>query len=118
MCSRTSFFGYCSGESGAGKSSLMNLLFGEEILPVHANSCTATITTLRYGKHRQARIHYRYRDEPDVINLCEPEGQQEFNDIVFREGNREEHDIKEIQVYQPIWFLKVNLIAKVQCGLF
>ena len=85
----------------------MNLLFGEVILPVHANCCTATITTLRYGKHRHARIHYRYRDEPDVIDLCEPEGQQEFNNIVYR-GKREEHDIKEVQVYQPIWFLKVN----------
>ena len=96
-----------SGESSAGKSSLLNLLFGEECLPVHAKSCTATITTIRYGRQRKARIIYRYK-EPYEINTSNAEGMKEFNDIVFMGENRDEHDIKEVQVFLPVWFLKVS----------
>lgn len=96
------------GETSAGKSSVLNLLFGEELLPVHTNSCTATITTIRYGKHRRARIIYRDK-EPYEIDKFDEEGKKKLYDSVFLSKQRDEHNIKEVQVYMPLWFLKVSI---------
>ena len=97
-----------AGETSAGKSSVLNLLFGEDLLPVHTKSCTATITNIRYGQHRRARIIYRDDKEPLEIDKLDDAGKKTFNDIVFMANEREEHDIKEVQVFCPLWFLKVS----------
>lgn len=99
-----------AGETSAGKSSVLNLLFGEkDLLPTHAKSCTATITTIRYGKQRRVRVIYRYKD-PYEINKLDDDGIKEFHDIVFMSKERDEHDIKEVQVFLPLWFLKSGLV--------
>ena len=94
------------GETSAGKSSVLNLLFGEEFLPVHPNPCTVTITTIRYGQHGRAKIIYRDK-EPYEIDTFDEKGKKEFFDIVMSK-QREEHDIKEVQVFFPLWILKVS----------
>lgn len=102
-----------AGETSAGKSSVLNLLLGEvdevQLLPVHTKSCTATITTIRYGKQRRARILYRSK-EPYEISTLDEEGIKKFHDIVFMSEERESHDIKEAQVYLPLCFLKSGLV--------
>ena len=43
-----------SGETGAGKSSFINLLLGEEILPVdHALSTTSCICEIHHSEHKK-----------------------------------------------------------------
>ncbi|NJK40263.1 MAG: dynamin [Acaryochloridaceae cyanobacterium SU_2_1] len=46
------------GDLKRGKSTLLNALLGERLLPSDVNPCTALITVLKYGPQKQATIHY------------------------------------------------------------
>ena len=48
------------GESSAGKSSLINLILGKNLLPDHVLNTTSTICELKYGEERQLVVHYKY----------------------------------------------------------
>ena len=62
------YFISLSGETSAGKSSVLNLLFEDDILPVHNNSSTSTITLIRYHKRKHAKVVYK-DDTPDMVCL-------------------------------------------------
>ena len=44
------------GQFSAGKSSLINNIFGKQILPVHKTETTARITFIRYGKEEKVEL--------------------------------------------------------------
>ncbi len=46
------------GEFNRGKSTLLNALFDQDILPVGVTPTTATVTILRYSDTRQIQVHY------------------------------------------------------------
>lgn len=46
------------GEFSAGKSSLINNLFGKQILPVHKTETTARITFIKYGEEERVELVY------------------------------------------------------------
>jgi len=46
----------CVGQFKRGKSSLINALVGEAILPVGVAPVTSVVTVLRHGQHRSARV--------------------------------------------------------------
>lgn len=99
-----------SGETSAGKSSFLNLLFGYEILPTHTVSCTSTITTLRYGVRSHAKVIFGSPETEDtLIEPLDKSGREELYKIVFMRGNErhEGHDVKEVQVFLPLDILKV-----------
>ena len=48
--------GIC-GLSGSGKTSLMNALLGEKLLPLHSRTASNVIVTCREGETRSAKIH-------------------------------------------------------------
>ncbi|KAL4226200.1 hypothetical protein ACF0H5_014186 [Mactra antiquata] len=102
-----------AGESSAGKSSFLNLLFGYDILPTHTVSCTSTITTIRYDTRSHAKIIFKSPGKPDKhIETLDEIGRQELNEIVFMKGNErhEGHDVKEVQVFLPLDILKCGLV--------
>lgn len=43
----------------SGKSSLLNALLGQPVLPVKVNPCTAILTELRFGEHPQVEVRLR-----------------------------------------------------------
>ena len=45
-----------TGQTSSGKSTLMNLFLGEDILPSETLSCTATICELAYGDEKAAQV--------------------------------------------------------------
>ena len=47
------------GEFKSGKSTVINALLGEKILPVYATPCTAVISEVVYGKEKKAMIHFK-----------------------------------------------------------
>ena len=47
------------GETSAGKSSMLNLILGEELLPFSVLSTTSTICELKYGREKRIKIHYK-----------------------------------------------------------
>lgn len=108
------------GEASAGKSSLLNLLLEEEILPSHVLPCTSAITVIKYGKTRHAKILYRNGSHIDIPELDE-KGLKRLHKVAFIQSStettekdvyqarRDGHDIVEIQVFLPVKFLQVNL---------
>jgi hypothetical protein len=47
-----------AGEMGSGKSSLVNLLLGLELMPTSDLQCTATIVEISYGTSPQVTAHF------------------------------------------------------------
>lgn len=50
------FYVACFGQFKRGKSTLLNALLGEELLPVGVVPVTAVVTVLRHGVQRAARV--------------------------------------------------------------
>lgn len=50
---------FVAGESSAGKSSLLNLFLGENILPAHMLPCTSCITVIKYNSYRCAKVSFK-----------------------------------------------------------
>ena len=55
------------GDMKRGKSTLLNALLGEPLLPSDVNPCTALLTVIRYGSTPQVTLHYD--DERPITTL-------------------------------------------------
>ena len=51
-------FLFSSGQTSSGKSTLLNLFLGEDILASQMLSCTATICELKYAEEKRAEVNY------------------------------------------------------------
>jgi len=108
------------GETSSGKSSLINLILGEDLLPSYVLSTTSTICELKYGEERQIVVHFKDKDpetgEPTkTIVLEEPTGpsQKSYHDqispYVHLKGDREKGSIfKKIEIFWPHSLLQVD----------
>lgn len=56
-----------AGEFKTGKSTLLNALLGQEVLPADVSPCTAVITEIDYGEHKTARLFFK--PGPDLAAL-------------------------------------------------
>ena len=100
---------FVTGETSAGKSSVLNLFFEDDILPVHNNSSTSVITIVRYHKRKHARVVYKI-GEPDKVFDLDKQGILDLSSIAFMKNasEREFHNVKEVQVYLPLPILQVR----------
>lgn len=87
------------GDMKRGKSTLLNAVIGEKILPTGVNPCTAVLTIVRYGDDKQVTIHFndekppesmefdtfkeRYTIPPDEAKKLEEEGKEAFPDVEY-----------------------------------
>jgi GTPase SAR1 family protein len=87
------------GDMNRGKSTLLNALIGEKILPTGVNPCTALLTIVRYGDQKQVTVHFkeekspesmdfdtfkeRYTIPPDEAKKLEEEGKEAFPDVQY-----------------------------------
>lgn len=60
------FYVACIGQFKRGKSTLINALIGDSILPVGVTPVTAVPTVIRYGDHRRAQILSRNRSWQEI----------------------------------------------------
>lgn len=61
-----------TGETSAGKSSLINLLLNEKVLPTCVLQNTLTICEISYGPKKEAKIHFdKYKPGEEPIRLKE-----------------------------------------------
>lgn len=57
------------GDMKRGKSTLLNALLGENLLPSDVNPCTALLTILRYGPEKKVTVHFNDNRPPQTIDF-------------------------------------------------
>jgi GTPase SAR1 family protein len=57
------------GDMKRGKSTFLNALIGENILPSDVNPCTALLTVLRYGEQKKVTVHFKDSKPPESIDF-------------------------------------------------
>lgn len=57
------------GDLKRGKSTLLNALLGERLLPSDVNPCTAVLTVLKYGPQKRVTIHHLDDTPPEQIDV-------------------------------------------------
>ena len=112
------------GETSSGKSCLINLLLGVDLLPYSILSTTSTICEIKYGQHPKLVAHYKnggddYRPPllPKTVTLSKPNdcGKSYQDQIApyvhLKEKRQEESSYEKVETFWPHEFLKV-IIAK------
>ena len=59
------------GDMKRGKSTFLNALLGENLLPSDVNPCTALLTVLRYGMEKKVTVYFSDDTTPEVIDFKE-----------------------------------------------
>ncbi|AFY32794.1 dynamin family protein [Calothrix sp. PCC 7507] len=57
------------GDMKRGKSTFLNALIGENLLPSDVNPCTAVLTVLRYGPEKKVTIHFNDGKRPEQLDF-------------------------------------------------
>ncbi|MCL1467788.1 dynamin family protein [Argonema galeatum] len=57
------------GDMKRGKSTFLNALIGENLLPSDVNPCTALLTVLRYGPEKKVTVHFKDGKSPKQLNF-------------------------------------------------
>ena len=111
------------GETGSGKSSLANLILGEELLPYSLLGTTSNICELKFGEERKIVAHFKDKDpetgrQTKVIPLREPTDSteesylQQISQYVHVKSQREQGSIyKKIELFWPHSLLEVRVIT-------
>ena len=109
---------YLPGETYSGKSSLLNLILGEQLLPYSVLSTTSTICELRYGDTPKLVAHFKDKGSGDTsktVLLNKPSEAseqsylQQISEFVHLKTNREKGlDYEKIELYWPHNLLKVR----------
>ncbi len=58
------------GDLKRGKSTLINAILSERLLPSDVNPCTAILSVLKYGPRKQVTIHFRDETPPQQIDVA------------------------------------------------
>lgn len=58
------------GDMKRGKSTFLNALVGENLLPSDVNPCTALLTILRYGPKKKITVHFLDNQAPETLDFA------------------------------------------------
>ncbi|CAL1533140.1 unnamed protein product [Lymnaea stagnalis] len=105
-----------AGEMGSGKSSLVNLLLGKQLLPTSDLRCTAAIVEIQYGPTPHAVVHHREDSSgrlknPIILKADSTSDAANFlqdleHYITLRDNETEESPFEKIVLSWPIEMLK------------
>lgn len=89
------FYVACVGQFKRGKSTLINALIGESVLPTGVVPITAAITVVRFGDRLAARVRFGERDWED----CDPQALGTYVSEEHNPGN--EKGVTGVEVFVP-----------------
>ena len=88
------------GQFKRGKSTFINSIIGDTILPTSVIPLTSIITILKYGEKEQIKVHLNDGTVKDIRR-------DELKEWVTEEGNpRNEKNVKEVEILYPSEYLK------------
>ncbi|KAJ7392751.1 hypothetical protein OS493_010406 [Desmophyllum pertusum] len=96
-----------AGETSAGKSSLINLLLNDHVLPTSIKQNTLTICEISYGVEKEAVVHFSKQSKPSKILK-----ESEFDKIkeYIEKPKEDEHWCERIEIKIPSPFLKGGVV--------
>ncbi|KAJ8313597.1 hypothetical protein KUTeg_008158 [Tegillarca granosa] len=104
-----------TGETSAGKSSILNLLLGTEILPNSLLCSTSTICRLRHCNEKRVEVTEVGNDIPIKLNVDQLTDGKSLKSIlqnyVSVEKNRADNPYKYVDIYWPVPMLKEHVIV-------
>lgn len=107
----TSFKVMVLGEFKRGKSTFINALLGEEILPAFATPCTAIINEVKWGEKPRAILHFNQvdgqeREEPKEIPVDEIEEYVVIKEDVDQSQAINESPYEKLEIFWPLKLCK------------
>ena len=100
-------FLFLTGETSAGKSSLINLLLSDHVLPTHILQNTYTICEISYGPRKEAVIHF---SKEDSLELEESEFDKIQQFIEQPLPAEDDNRCERIEIKIPNQLLEVQMI--------
>ncbi len=93
------------GMQGMGKSTLINAMLKENILPNEADETTCVPVEIKYGEVEEAKVHFKTTNKIEILHTTE-----ELNSYVNNEFNRgNEKGVSHIVLYRNIDLLKTGV---------
>ena len=114
------------GETSSGKSTLLNLILGEQLLPYSVLSTTSTICELKYGATPKLVAHFKDADplmghstrtvELNQSRETSPQSYlEEISSFVHVKADRKKgSDYKKVELFWPHNLLKVSYELRYQ----
>ncbi|KAL9964127.1 hypothetical protein ACROYT_G027711 [Oculina patagonica] len=111
-----------AGETSSGKSTLLNLILGEQLLPYSILSTTSTICELKYGATPKLVAHFKDKDPETgltektlLLSQSMETSQQSYLDVISSfvhvKTNREKgSDYKKIELFWPHSLLQQGIV--------
>ena len=105
------------GETSAGKSSVINLILGEDLLPYALLSTTSTICELKYGEKPKIGVHFKQtgsETRQPMFQELATDGRetykQQIEKFVSLKSGRENVPYTKIELFFPHPLFKVILL--------
>ncbi|NUM34525.1 MAG: dynamin family protein [Candidatus Brocadiae bacterium] len=108
------FYLLVMGEFKRGKSTLINALLGDKILPTKVAPCTGLITEIQYGKEKKAFLYKPKQEKPIEIP---PEKIQEYIIIKDSEEEISQTEYEKIILQYPLELCRKNITIVDSPGL-
>ncbi|XP_078691940.1 uncharacterized protein LOC144922170 [Branchiostoma floridae x Branchiostoma belcheri] len=107
-----------AGETSSGKTTFLNLLLGDDILPVDLLSSTSTICEVKYGETRQAVVHLRqsgYRTPKSRVTIPldgTAEHRKELDSYIRLEGASRDSlpQAERVEIFWPLPLLQGGIV--------
>ena len=99
-------FVFLTGETSAGKSSLINLLLNDQVLPTSIMQNTLTICEISYGSRKEAVVHFAKQDKMPLRHR-----ESNFDKIwqYIQKPIDDEHRCEKIEIKIPNPLLQVQV---------
>lgn len=106
-----------TGETGAGKSTLINLVVGCQILPTDIINGTKTICELRHSETERKAIFHYCDGRKSAMLVCRTEQEASrflaelTNHVTMVDQQTEESPYEKIEIYWPLPILGVSHVT-------
>lgn len=94
------------GTQGMGKSTLINALFGEDVLPNEADETTCIPVEIKYGEEDISEIYFRNGEKNRIIG--DKGALSQYVDNNYNHGN--EKNVSHIVLFRPYEILKTGIV--------